>query len=221
MDAQTVIRTIHDIYDRFNVPPHIRIHMIRSAAVADMICAHWQGPAIHEDDIIAVCLLHDLGNIVKIRFDDPLSHLFFFDKENIAHWKRVQQDVKRAYGTDAEEVTHAMVRELCVRDRFMYLLIHKEWAHFDEVVLKDDLDLKIITYADNRVGPFGVVSFMDRIAEIVKRYGEDHIRNRHPDFEQIIVHAKELEQQVLQHTDMTPADITDSAIQSFVDRLSR
>lgn len=65
MDGVQVRSSIKSIYDRFSIPRSLRLHMYRVASIAEMVCDNWKGPRIEKDDIVAACLLHDVGNIVK------------------------------------------------------------------------------------------------------------------------------------------------------------
>lgn len=43
--------------------------MLRVATCSNLIIDNWSGSEINEQSIIRVCLLHDMGNIVKIPED--------------------------------------------------------------------------------------------------------------------------------------------------------
>lgn len=45
------------------------VHMLRVVACSYLIIDNWNGPEIDKEAIIRVCLLHDMGNIVKIPED--------------------------------------------------------------------------------------------------------------------------------------------------------
>ena len=48
------------------------VHMLRVVACSYLIIDNWNGPEIDKEAIIRVCLLHDMGNIVKIPEDDTI-----------------------------------------------------------------------------------------------------------------------------------------------------
>lgn len=79
MDGGEIINSISKIYDRFNILPNLRMHMHRTAAVAEIICDNWKGPQINKDTVVAVSLIHDLGNIAKMNF--AVDELKFWDRE--------------------------------------------------------------------------------------------------------------------------------------------
>ncbi len=139
MDAKDVIDNVHELYDRFKTPPNLRRHMVRVAAVADLICEEWQGPEIERNNIVAVSLLHDLGNIMKMDFEQGI-HLLD-DEERAEEWKEVQEEVREEYGEGHHEVTLNMARELDLSDRLIWLLDNKEFVKEDFVMKSDDYSL--------------------------------------------------------------------------------
>lgn len=60
---------IMDIYNKYHLPENLQIHMLRVAACSNLIIDYWNGPYIDKQAIIRVCLLHDMGNMVKIPED--------------------------------------------------------------------------------------------------------------------------------------------------------
>ncbi len=63
--------TIQQLYEKYEIMPNLQLHMYRVAAVAKMICDHFQKP-INKQEVIITCLLHDIGNIIKFDlFDFP------------------------------------------------------------------------------------------------------------------------------------------------------
>lgn len=56
---------ILEIYNKYYLPENLQMHMLRVAACSNLIIDNWSGPEIDKEAIIRVCLLHDMGNIVK------------------------------------------------------------------------------------------------------------------------------------------------------------
>ena len=80
---------------------------------------------------------------------------------------------------------------------------------------------KIVEYADQRVGPYGILSLDERIEESAKRYA-----GKHPDiprsaerFAELVAAAHELERQLFSHTDIKPEDITDTTTAPLIEEL--
>ena len=57
------------IYNKYYLPENLQMHMLRVAACSNLIIDNWKGIEIDKDAIIRVCLLHDMGNMVKIPED--------------------------------------------------------------------------------------------------------------------------------------------------------
>ena len=83
MKSKEIIEHIQSIYQTFEVPKNLQEHMLRAAAVGSILCDNWKGPAIHKEDVIAVLLIHDLGNIVKMDMDTQAG----LEKNNRKIWR--------------------------------------------------------------------------------------------------------------------------------------
>ena len=57
---------ILQIYNKYHLPENLQMHMLRVAACSNLIMDNWNGSDIDKQAIIRVCLLHDMGNMVKI-----------------------------------------------------------------------------------------------------------------------------------------------------------
>ena len=56
---------IQEIYTKYKIMPSLQLHQYRVAGVAMYLCERVK-MKIDTDNIIAACLLHDMGNIIKI-----------------------------------------------------------------------------------------------------------------------------------------------------------
>ena len=61
---------IIDIYKKYHIPQQLQLHMLRVAACSNLILDNFEGKKINKVSIIRVRLLHDMGNIAKIK-DNP------------------------------------------------------------------------------------------------------------------------------------------------------
>ena len=53
------------IYNKYHLPANLQMHMLRVAACSNLIIDNWNGQKLDKEAIIRVCLLHDMGNMVK------------------------------------------------------------------------------------------------------------------------------------------------------------
>jgi len=99
-ESYMIIDSIQNIYDKFNILPNLRMHMIRVAGVANLICdnwhgnnlpnENWNGKQLGRNDIIATALVHDLGNIVKFIFSPETAHYYGPEAARLEYWQRVK-----------------------------------------------------------------------------------------------------------------------------------
>ena len=85
---------ILEIYNKYHLPENLQMHMLRVAACSNLIIDNWNGPDIDKQAIIRVCLLHDMGNMVKIPED------FSKDEEFI----KIRKEYFDKYGTNDHEI---------------------------------------------------------------------------------------------------------------------
>ncbi len=82
------------IYNKYYLPENLQMHMLRVTACSNLIIDNWNGPNIDKEAIIRVCLLHDMGNIVKIPED-------FSNDENFI---KIRRRYFEKYGTNDHEI---------------------------------------------------------------------------------------------------------------------
>lgn len=199
---------ISEIYDEYKIMPSLQAHMYRVAAVAELISNHLSIPA-EKEAITSACLLHDMGNILKFNFD-----LFpdFLEPEGRAYWEHVQEEYRTRFGSDEHEATHAIALELHVPDRVIALISSIGFTKAQEVARKDDFSKKICCYSDHRVGPMGVLSLEERIAQGKIRFAANKGSDSTTDVSEDVKAFTLLEEQIFSQCSITPDYITDETI---------
>jgi hypothetical protein len=219
MNSAEIISNIHSVYSKFDLPSNLRMHCFRTAAIAELICDNWNGPAINKNDIVAALLLHDLGNLIKYDF----SHQNLLSQEDagkIDYWRQRQKETIEKYGSSETEATMKMVCELAVEARLKSLLAgHESLDDWNAAVLGgNDWDNKIISYADCRVSPFGVVTIEERFKDLItRRKGKPVEQVYRALFPSVI----ELEAQLSQKMSISPSQITDKTIESYMGKYNK
>lgn len=174
---------ISQIYEKYFVPPGLIDHQIRVAVVGHQVSTSWMGEGLDVQLALKTCLLHDMGNLVKFNFDDPIIHV-----ENISYWKEKKKEFVSRFGDDAHVATHNIIQELEL-DEINEILKEEESVfgkHVDEVK-KVSLEAQILLYSDLRVMPNGISSLGDRVKDLQRRYGKDaYIMDNYPDLEKYI-----------------------------------
>ncbi|MEK6857968.1 MAG: HD domain-containing protein [Nanoarchaeota archaeon] len=216
MQSSEIINNINQLYDYFRVPPNLRLHMFRVASVSKIICENWNGPKLNQDDVVAVCLMHDLGNIVKYDFDHSIN-LMGEEAKRVEYWKKVKEEVVAKYGKGEYEATFNMAEELGINDRLKFLLTNYKFIKNSGIVNSDDFDLKISNYGDYRVGPFGILTIQQRLSDFKERYSKKGLYCERPDMIAAIQNMFTLEKQIFDNTSIKPEDINDGSVKKYLD----
>jgi len=207
------MRTSREIYEKYNIMPALQLHQLRVAAVGKLICDNVTKP-INERDVILACLFHDMGNIVKF---DLTYFPEFSEPKGIQYWKGVQEEYIAKYGSDQHGANEAIAKELGLPEKSITYIKNIRFSEITSALTDTSLERKICQYADLRVGPHGVLSMNERIAEGRARYS----KRRGPEstavlaeeiFNALLCDARELEAQIFANVKIEPTDITDDAI---------
>ena len=193
--------------------PNLQEHMFRVAAVASLICDNFN-ESLPNEEIITACLLHDMGNTIKFKWDSPLGLL----EPKLEYWKKVQSEYIEKYGENVHEATLSILKELKL-DKIVSIVesFNNDNPYDSDNILKNNSwVIKICLYSDERVAPFGVSSIEDRLIENRKRLENRGILMSEEKYIFIKNSLLELEQQIFTKCKIKPSDITDEAISSLV-----
>lgn len=214
------MRNILEIYEHYKIMPNLALHQLRVASVILFICRNID---LKVDENIAVQsgLLHDMGNIIK--FD--LSVFPDFVKEKgLDYWQKVQKEYFEKYGRDEHEATQKILKELGVNERVIDIDKKMVFGNLCINRDRDDIELKLLHYADMRVGPHGVLSYEDRMADARKRYENvpDDEMTREKDKRDIFLACgKDIERQIFAKCKIKPEDINDESVKDIIEELKR
>lgn len=206
---------IEKIYSSYKITPTLQLHQKRVAGVCDYITTHFNKP-LDKDDMIKACLLHDMGNIVKFDFSKFPE---FFKPEGVEYWKNIQNEFIQKYGHDDHMATELIVRELGVNETVFSYIDAIGFSNADIIENDSSFEKKICLYADQRVGPYGVSSLLDRLEESKKRY-TNHPTKSHwvKEYDVLSDALLKLEKQIFDNCSINPEDVTDETIDSFVSK---
>ena len=113
------MRAVDEIYEAYRIMPNLRMHQLRVASVAKMICGSFAQP-VDMKDIVVTCLFHDMGNIIKSDFDHfPDS---FRGQQSREYWENVKREYIDTYGTSAHEANLTIAKELGLSERIRNLM---------------------------------------------------------------------------------------------------
>jgi hypothetical protein len=219
MDSVQVRNSIAGIYDRFTIPNVLRLHLYRVASVAEMICDNLDGIRVDSGNIVAACLLHDLGNIVKFDIKkDKSPGLLGAETEDIDYWIGIKKKVMAKYGSVDHVATHNMLIELGA-DKRLITIIDNMSGIFGAG--STDIEADICSYSDCRVSPGGVMSVTDRINEFYGRYKHSDdaaLRARGLELLESLGKVLDVERRIFAKARIRPDQIDDKSIKPYLDR---
>ena len=160
------MQSILEIYSKYKIMPNLQEHQLRVTAVAKQICDSIS-MTLNIEDVVSICLVHDMGNIIKfnlIYFPD------FLQPEGLEYWQKVKDEFIEKYGKDEHLATEKICEEIGLSKKQMEYLKYIGFTKVEEVLSIGSLEQKICCYADQRVGPLGVISIDERLQEGSKRY---------------------------------------------------
>jgi hypothetical protein len=160
------MQAIENIYDHYKIPPTLALHMLRVAAVADIVCEQAK-VEVPREDIVRACLLHDMGNIIKFDLDRIPAGL---DMGDVGYWKEVQREYVEKYGYDEHEATVRIAREIGAPESVVRIIEDIGTTYAAHAFEGHDMPVLVATYADFRVTPRAVVSLDERIRDLLERY---------------------------------------------------
>lgn len=199
---------IIDAYEQYKIMPMLQLHQLRVAGVAHMLCDALQQQEKH--DVVTACLLHDMGNLIKMTF-----HHFpeAFEPEGVEFWATEQAAMKEHYGADEHRATIMIAQELGVSDRVIQIIDNIGFGRIPELLAAEDIACVLAEYADLRVAPGGVVSFQERLEEVHRRYAKKEVCiDQSSWYERHMVSIPQVEARLFLDIPLRPEHITEEAV---------
>ncbi len=198
---------ISEIYEKYQIMPQLQLHMFRVAGVASLITENLE-KKIDTNSVIFTALLHDLGNMAKIKLN---AFPDFVQPQGFDYWQKILTEFKGKYGDNDYAATYKILKELGVSRKIYNLVQSLEFAKAFATAQGNDLELKICLYSDGRVSPSGVVPLTDRLNEVKERF----MRNKgisEETFDQISQSLFAIEKQIFARCKIKPEDITEEKV---------
>lgn len=214
------MRTIIDIYEAYRIPSWLQAHQLRVAAVGKTVIERIQGSDI--SSVVTACLLHDMGNILKFDLTPTAALAAMVPEGERDYWRSVQREFQEKYGTDEHHATDEIVKEIGVSEVVRRLIQGMGFGKSAEVLRGRNIDLCVVEYADQRVGPQGVLSLDDRIADGNRRYAGKYGQTTPEEGERYLENIEALrtiEKELMHRANMDAKDITDDAILPVIEQL--
>lgn len=131
--------TIQAVFSRFSIPLNLQQHMLRVGAVGQLIVDSFNQPNFEPDLVVKTLLLHDLGNILKFNFDRP-ELLDPTDRFRIQELKAIQTSVRNRFGSNTDQATLEMIKEVTDEDRIVKLCATSHGEHLAEFLHTPEWD---------------------------------------------------------------------------------
>jgi len=163
---------VQSLYAQYQVPTNLQQHMLRVAAVAQIIVSAWHGPPIHPTAIIQTCLFHDIAK--PVTFDMAKQRQFLSTDEEIEAVASLKAWLIKTYGENEHQAAKKIFSEMQLSPRSLTLVDHLEWSYIPRLLAEKDIESLIPIYADMRVGPQGILSLEDRLNDLVSRATVDN-----------------------------------------------
>lgn len=200
------------IYEKYHIPKQLQLHMLRVSACAMLIINNWENKDINKESIIRVCLLHDMGNMVKIK-DNP---------DNDQEFIYIREKYIEKYGLDDHRISIAIGKELGLNEYELKIMEGKESKRNEEIMNSNSFEIKICAYCDERVSPYGVNSIKERLEDAKNRYkGSASIWGDEEKANHLIECALEIEKQIMKYCTIKQEDINDKNIEKYIENLRK
>ena len=203
--------TIIEIYRKYYFPENLQMHMLRVAACSNLIIDNWNGPEIDQKSIIRVCLLHDMGNMVKIPED------FSSDEEFL----KIRKKYFDRYGTNDHEINLEIGKQEGLTEKELKILDGKRSRKNEETLNSNSYERKICAYCDQRVAPDGVTSIEERLEDAKIRYKNKPLSvwSNEEKANHLIDCSLGIEKQIMRYCKLKPEDINDISIKEYIEKL--
>ena len=201
------------IYDKYHLPENLQMHMLRVAACSNLIIDNWNGPDIDKQAIIRVCLLHDMGNMVKIPEDFSKDEKFI----------KIRKEYFDKYGTNDHEINLEIGKQEGLTEKELTILDGKRSRKNEETLKSNSYERKICAYCDQRVAPNGVVSIKERLEDAKVRYKNKPLSvwSNEEKANHLIDCSLGMEKQIMEHCILNSDDINDRTIKKYIEKLKK
>ena len=213
------MRNILEIYEEYKILPILEMHQLRVASVVSLILDNLKiDSKIGKEDLITAALLHDMGNIAKMQLNVFPKEC---EPEGVEYWEKVKEEFCNKYGFTDHEATTNILKGLNANQEVIDLIDSIGHTRFCDQLKETNIARKIINYADTRVGPFGVLSYEDRMQEVSVRYRTYKTFIGEEKHQIAVACGKEIENQIFANCKIKPEDITDESISEILEKMKK
>lgn len=144
--------------------------MLRVAALAKIITENWIGEEIPKEDIVNVCLFHDIAK--PLTFIPEKQARYGATPEEIENIKKLQSILINKYGGDEHYTTVSICKDEGLSSEAVRIMDAFEWEYMEKFCDNRDIPTMIVLYCDMRIAPKGIEPLTKRLENIKDRYKE-------------------------------------------------
>lgn len=216
------MRTVVDIYEAYRIPPWLQLHQLRVAAVGKAVAERIS--RVDTNSVILACLFHDMGNILKFDLSPTAALAGIFPDDQREYWVSVKEQYRATYGASEHDATAAIVKEIGLSDEVQAYIRGMGFGKAAAILSGSPVELLIIEYADQRVGPMGVLLLEERLADGNRRYagkyGQENDGER-ARYQENIAALNSIEEKLMQAAQMRPEDLNDTTLAAAIEELKK
>jgi hypothetical protein len=199
-----------NIYEKFNTPKGLQEHMLRVAAIGEIIMDNWIGSEIDKDAILFSLLFHDIAK--------PVTFEITKQKKYAANTNEYQQiidaiqSLREKYGSDEHGAVEQIFKEIGASEEALNILNNLEWSYLPRLIDENEIKYLLAIYCDMRVGPKGILPIKTRLEDL-------SVRAPFEGLEELIEHSLELEKIMQDNTTVRLDLINDMQIDLRLEKL--
>jgi hypothetical protein len=164
--------TVRQIYQNLKILPNLQEHQLKVAAVGQYLAKNLKTKGGADLNLILSALLfHDIGNIIKFRLE-KFKHFLGAEQERVKYWQKIKSRYILKYGSDEHQASVIIAKNLKLSPGAVELIKKMGTSHLKKIYRSKDVNLKICSYSDLRVGPERILPVNERFDDLIKRYGQ-------------------------------------------------
>lgn len=167
---------VNNIYQEYQIPKNLQEHMLRVAALAEIILENWKGEQIDKRSIVIACVLHDLAK--PMNFDLSKQAKFGLTPEEIEDLAKLQNRLRNDFGKTEHQALINICKSLGCSPVTIRIIENFEWEFIPRLMIENDMESLVAIYSDMRIGLKGILSLKDRLEDLKTRESADDYQEK-------------------------------------------
>ncbi len=199
-------QVVHQLYDDWATPKHVRAHIEQVANVAMQIGEAYvkRGEIINLNLLYAASMLHDISRVCDF---STLERDNFKEDVTDEKWQKWEECRQQYKGIHHANIAHEQLAKLGFPEVAELVRLHRSLNIVDEPDSYDTPEKKILYYADKRVKHDEIVDLKERFRDGKERYGGFDGMKERKLFEEVEKRTFKLEKELFGNLRIGPEDI--------------